>query len=66
MWGGDDVVAAEERALDRRLLGEDVDCRTGSGQDAICLIEVDQPLPPALLDAVRTLPNVIQVKSMKF
>jgi D-3-phosphoglycerate dehydrogenase len=40
--------------------------RTGSGQDAICLIEVDQPLPPALLDAVRTLPNVIQVKSMKF
>jgi D-3-phosphoglycerate dehydrogenase len=40
--------------------------RTGSGQDAICLIEVDQPLPPALLDAVRVLPNVIQVKSMKF
>jgi D-3-phosphoglycerate dehydrogenase len=40
--------------------------RTGSGQDAICLIEVDQPLTPALLDTVRALPNVIQVKSMKF
>jgi len=40
--------------------------RTAAGQDAICLIEVDQPLTPALLDAVRGLPNVIQVKSMKF
>jgi len=40
--------------------------RTGTGQDAICLIEVDQPLTPALLDTVRGLPNVIQVKSMKF
>jgi D-3-phosphoglycerate dehydrogenase / 2-oxoglutarate reductase len=40
--------------------------RTGAGQDAICLIETDQPLPPALLDAVRALPHVIQVKSMKF
>jgi D-3-phosphoglycerate dehydrogenase / 2-oxoglutarate reductase len=40
--------------------------RTGVGQDAICLIETDQPLPPALLDAVRALPHVIQVKSMKF
>ncbi len=40
--------------------------RTSAGQDAICLIEVDQPLTPQLLDAVRGLPNVIQVKSMKF
>jgi D-3-phosphoglycerate dehydrogenase len=40
--------------------------RTAAGQDAICLIEVDQPLSPALLDAVRGLPHVIQVKSMKF
>jgi len=40
--------------------------RTAAGQDAICLIEVDQKLTPALLDAVRGLPNVVQVKSMKF
>jgi D-3-phosphoglycerate dehydrogenase len=40
--------------------------RTGAGQDAICLIEVDQKLTPALVDAVRGLPNVIQVKSMRF
>src|SRR5215831_16173565 len=29
MRGGDDIIAAEEWALDRRLLGEDVDRRTG-------------------------------------
>jgi D-3-phosphoglycerate dehydrogenase len=40
--------------------------RTAAGQDAICLIEVDQKLTPALLDTVRGLPNVVQVKSMKF
>jgi D-3-phosphoglycerate dehydrogenase / 2-oxoglutarate reductase len=40
--------------------------RTAAGQDAVCLIEVDQPLDPAVLDDVRGLPNVIQVKSMKF
>ncbi|HTW52646.1 MAG TPA: phosphoglycerate dehydrogenase [Stellaceae bacterium] len=40
--------------------------RTAAGQDAICLIEVDQPLPAELLDKVRALPNVVQVKSMKF
>jgi len=40
--------------------------RTGAGQDAICLVEVDEELTPALLDTVRGLPNVIQVKSMKF
>jgi D-3-phosphoglycerate dehydrogenase len=40
--------------------------RTGAGQDAICLIEVDQPLTPALLASVRGLPNVVQVKSMRF
>jgi D-3-phosphoglycerate dehydrogenase / 2-oxoglutarate reductase len=40
--------------------------RTAAGQDAICLIEVDQKLPPELLDSVRSLPHVIQVKSMKF
>jgi D-3-phosphoglycerate dehydrogenase len=40
--------------------------RTAAGQDAICLIEVDQPLSVELLDKVRALPNVVQVKSMKF
>ena len=40
--------------------------RTAPGQDAICLVEVDEELSPALLDTVRGLPNVIQVKSMKF
>jgi D-3-phosphoglycerate dehydrogenase / 2-oxoglutarate reductase len=40
--------------------------RTAAGQDAICLVEVDQPLPAELLDKVRALANVVQVKSMKF
>ena len=40
--------------------------RTAPGQDAICLVEVDQALTPALLDSVRGLPNVIQVKSLRF
>jgi D-3-phosphoglycerate dehydrogenase len=40
--------------------------RTAPGQDAICLVEVDQPLSPAILDSVRGLPNVIQVKSLRF
>jgi D-3-phosphoglycerate dehydrogenase len=40
--------------------------RTGPGQDAIALIEVDQELTPKLLDSVRALPNVIQVKALRF
>jgi D-3-phosphoglycerate dehydrogenase / 2-oxoglutarate reductase len=40
--------------------------RTAPGQDAICLVEVDQPLSPAILETVRSLPNVIQVKSLRF
>src|SRR5580658_3203766 len=40
--------------------------RIAAGKEAICLVEIDQPLTPALLDIVRGLPNVIQVKSMKF
>jgi D-3-phosphoglycerate dehydrogenase / 2-oxoglutarate reductase len=40
--------------------------RIGAGKEAICLVEIDQPLTPTLLDIVRGLPNVIQVKSMKF
>jgi D-3-phosphoglycerate dehydrogenase / 2-oxoglutarate reductase len=40
--------------------------RTGPGQDAIALVEVDQALTQALLDTVRALPNVIQVKALRF
>jgi len=40
--------------------------RTAAGEDAICLVEVDEELTPELLDTVLGLPNVVQVKSMKF
>ena len=40
--------------------------RTAPGEDAIALVEVDQPLTPALLDKIRGLPNVIQAKAMRF
>jgi D-3-phosphoglycerate dehydrogenase len=40
--------------------------RTAPGEDAIALVEVDQPLTPELIDAVRRLPNVIQAKAMRF
>src|SRR5437016_6716350 len=40
--------------------------RTAPGEDAIALVEVDQALTPAVLDAVRALPNVIQVKALRF
>ena len=40
--------------------------RAAPGQDAIALVEVDQALTPAVLDTVRALPNVIQVKALRF
>jgi D-3-phosphoglycerate dehydrogenase / 2-oxoglutarate reductase len=40
--------------------------RIAAGQDAIALVEVDQPLTPEVLDTVRGLPNVIQVKALRF
>jgi D-3-phosphoglycerate dehydrogenase len=40
--------------------------RTAPGGDAIALVAVDQALSPRLLDAVRGLPNVIQVKALHF
>ena len=40
--------------------------RTAPGQDAIALVEVDQALTPVILDTVRALPNVIQVKALRF
>jgi D-3-phosphoglycerate dehydrogenase len=40
--------------------------RTAPGGDAIALVAVDQALSPALVDTVRALPQVIQVKAMRF
>jgi D-3-phosphoglycerate dehydrogenase len=40
--------------------------RTAPGADAIALVAVDQELAPAILAAVRGLPNVIEVKALKF
>jgi D-3-phosphoglycerate dehydrogenase / 2-oxoglutarate reductase len=40
--------------------------RTAPGQDAICLVKVDQPLSQHLLDGVRHLPNVVQAKLLRF
>ncbi len=40
--------------------------RTAPGGDAIALVEIDQALTPAILDTVRALPNVIQVKALRF
>ncbi len=40
--------------------------RIAPGEDAIALIEVDQPLSPQLIDTVRALPNVIQARAMRF
>jgi D-3-phosphoglycerate dehydrogenase len=40
--------------------------RTAPGEDAIALVEVDQALTPEVLEAVRALPNVIQVKTLRF
>ncbi|HYM03300.1 MAG TPA: ACT domain-containing protein, partial [Stellaceae bacterium] len=40
--------------------------RTAPGEDAICLVEVDQPLSDDVLECVRALPNVIQARSLRF
>jgi D-3-phosphoglycerate dehydrogenase / 2-oxoglutarate reductase len=40
--------------------------RTAPGEDAIALVEVDQPLSPQLIETVRQLPNVIQARAMRF
>jgi D-3-phosphoglycerate dehydrogenase / 2-oxoglutarate reductase len=40
--------------------------RLGPEQDAIALIQVDQPLTEALLDRVRGIAHVVQVKGLKF
>ena len=40
--------------------------RAAEGGDAICLVSVDQPVPEAVLDAVRALPLVVQATSLQF
>ena len=40
--------------------------RSAPGENAIALIAVDQPLTSSLIDTVRSLPNVIQAKAMRF
>jgi D-3-phosphoglycerate dehydrogenase / 2-oxoglutarate reductase len=40
--------------------------RTAPGEDAICLVAVDQPFAPEILEAVRGLPHVVEVKSLRF
>jgi D-3-phosphoglycerate dehydrogenase len=40
--------------------------RAAVGGDAIALVEVDQPIPSKLLDAVRALPQVMQAKPLTF
>ena len=40
--------------------------RTAPGQDAICLVQVDQPLNELLLEQVCTIPDVVQAKLLRF
>ena len=40
--------------------------RTAPGEDAICLVQVDQPLNDFLLQQVCAIPDVVQVKGLRF
>lgn len=40
--------------------------RSAPGKDAIALIEIDGPIPPAVLEKVNKLPNVRQAKALVF
>jgi D-3-phosphoglycerate dehydrogenase len=40
--------------------------RSAPGVDALCLVEVDEPLGDFVLDQVCALPNVVQVKALRF
>jgi D-3-phosphoglycerate dehydrogenase / 2-oxoglutarate reductase len=40
--------------------------RTAPGEDAICLVQVDQPLNELLLTQVCTIPDVVQAKLLRF
>ena len=40
--------------------------RAAPGADAVCLIQVDQPLDDALIERVRQIPDVVQAKQLHF
>jgi D-3-phosphoglycerate dehydrogenase len=40
--------------------------RAAPGQDAVCLVQVDEPLSDDILECVRAIPNVIMARSLKF
>jgi D-3-phosphoglycerate dehydrogenase / 2-oxoglutarate reductase len=40
--------------------------RAEAGGDALCLVQVDQPLSDDILECVRTIPNVLQARLLKF
>jgi D-3-phosphoglycerate dehydrogenase len=40
--------------------------RTDAGGQAICLVQVDGPVPAPALEAVRALPHVVQAKPLRF
>jgi D-3-phosphoglycerate dehydrogenase len=40
--------------------------RSAPGGDAICLVQVDQPLSDDVLECVRAIPNVLQARSLRF
>ncbi len=40
--------------------------RVSAGQDAICLVQIDQAMSDAVLEKVRVIPNVVQAKFLKF
>ncbi len=40
--------------------------RHSAGNDAICLVQIDQPVPPLILEAIQGLPQVRQVKPLAF
>jgi len=40
--------------------------RTARGEEAICLVQIDEPVPAEVLEAVRALPHVRQAKPLTF
>jgi D-3-phosphoglycerate dehydrogenase / 2-oxoglutarate reductase len=40
--------------------------RSAPGEDALCLVQLDQPLADGLIDRVRQIPNVVMAKQLRF
>ncbi|HUH84036.1 MAG TPA: phosphoglycerate dehydrogenase [Stellaceae bacterium] len=40
--------------------------RSAPGEDAICLVQVDEPLSDDILECVRAIPHVVQARSLRF